>query len=331
MVPEARSPESFSWADCQATLDHVRSALKGNNPDAATELRRAFTDAYQMAEHCYDQLVEMEPEEALPDGAFKDWRIFLAGLFKDAWNVYPKHSLVRLDKQKDLQVTIETICKAAEDALFNLLDMHESRSRKPSQRRPVVDKLRKLMTELDSARTELESPPKVAEVHRVEDMRKADRTEELQDADQAHHADDASHATYTPQVTDPIESVPVPLLGRIAAGDPTLAEQSMEEIFALPKRLVGEGELFWLKVADDSMIDASIANGDWVVVRQKPEAEAEDGEIVAAIIGGEATVKIFSQSGEQTWLASHNPAYLAISANEATILGKVVAVLHRVR
>ena len=79
------------------------------------------------------------------------------------------------------------------------------------------------------------------------------------------------------------------------------------------------------------MIDASIANGDWVVVRQKPEAEAEDGEIVAAIIGGEATVKIFSQSGEQTWLASHNPAYLAISANEATILGKVVAVLHRVR
>ena len=143
MVPEARSPESFSWADCQATLDHVRSALKGNNPDAATELRRAFTDAYQMAEHCYDQLVEMEPEEALPDGAFKNWRIFLAGLFKDAWNVYPKHSLVRLDKQKDLQVTIETICKAAEDALFNLLDMHESRSRKPSQRRPVVDKLRK--------------------------------------------------------------------------------------------------------------------------------------------------------------------------------------------
>ena len=79
-------------------------------------------------------------------------------------------------------------------------------------------------------------------------MRKADRTEELQDADQAHHADDASHATYTPQVTDPIESVPVPLLGRIAAGDPTLAEQSMEEIFALPKRLVGEGNSFGSKL-----------------------------------------------------------------------------------
>jgi SOS regulatory protein LexA len=330
VVPEARSPEAFSWADCQATLDSVRSTLKGNNPNAATELRRAFIDAYQMAEHCYDQLVEMEPEEALPDGAFKDWRIFLAGLFKDAWNVYPKHSLVKLDKQKDLQVTIGTICKAAEDALFDLLDMHESRNRRPSQRRrPLVDKLRKLMTELESARAELEPPPKVAEVHRVEDMRKADRTEELEDADQAHHADDANYVTDTPKVIHPTESVPVPLLGRIAAGDPTLAEQSIEEILALPKRLAGQGELFWLKIADDSMINASIANGDWVVVRQ--DQEAENGEIVAAIIGGEATVKIFNQSDERTWLASHNPAYPEIPADEATILGKVVAVLHRVR
>jgi repressor LexA len=120
----------------------------------------------------------------------------------------------------------------------------------------------------------------------------------------------------------------VPLLGRIAAGDPILAEESVEEIFLLPRRLVGEGTLFLLKVSGESMIDAAIADGDWAIVRQQPIAES--GEIVAAMIGGEATVKTFKRSDNHVWLMPRNSAYTPIPGDEATILGKVVAVLRRV-
>jgi repressor LexA len=120
----------------------------------------------------------------------------------------------------------------------------------------------------------------------------------------------------------------VPLIGRIAAGGPILAEQQIEDIFPLPRQLVGEGNLFLLKVAGDSMINAAIASGDWVVVRQ--QETAENGEIVAAMIDGEATVKTFKRSDGHVWLIPHNPAYTPILGDEATILGKVVAVLRRV-
>jgi repressor LexA len=119
----------------------------------------------------------------------------------------------------------------------------------------------------------------------------------------------------------------VPLLGRIAAGDPILAEESIGEVFLLPRQLVGEGALFLLKVHGDSMSGAAIADGDWAVVRQQPIAE--NGEIVAAIIGEEATVKKFTRSGNHVWLMPQNAAYTPIPGDEATILGKVVAVLRR--
>ena len=80
------------------------------------------------------------------------------------------------------------------------------------------------------------------------------------------------------------EATYVPLVGRIAAGGPILAEQSVEDVFPLPRQLVGEGTLFLLKVAGDSMINAAIADGDWVVVRQQPVAE--NGDIVAAMLDG---------------------------------------------
>lgn len=120
----------------------------------------------------------------------------------------------------------------------------------------------------------------------------------------------------------------VPLLGRIAAGGPILAEQSLEEVFALPRQLVGEGELFMLKVAGDSMIDAAICDGDWVVVRQ--QQTAENGNIVAAQLDGEATVKTFRRVDSKVWLMPHNPAYEPIDGTHATILGRVTAVLRRV-
>jgi len=124
------------------------------------------------------------------------------------------------------------------------------------------------------------------------------------------------------------EAAYVPLVGRIAAGGPILAEERIEEIFPLPRQLVGEGTLFLLNVVGDSMINAAIADGDWVVVRQQPVAE--NGDIVAAMIDGEATVKTFKRAPDHVWLMPHNPAYTPILGDEAEILGKVVAVLRKV-
>jgi repressor LexA len=123
----------------------------------------------------------------------------------------------------------------------------------------------------------------------------------------------------------------VPLVGRIAAGGPILAEQSVGDVFPLPRQLVGEGELIMLQVVGDSMINAAIADGDWVVVR--PETDVENGDIVAATIDGvevEGTVKTFKRADGHVWLMPHNPAYAPILGDDATIVGKVVAVLRRV-
>jgi repressor LexA len=124
------------------------------------------------------------------------------------------------------------------------------------------------------------------------------------------------------------EAAYVPLVGRIAAGGPILAEQAIEDVFPLPRQLVGEGTLFLLKVAGDSMMNAAITDGDWVVVRQ--QEYFENGEIVAAMLDGEATVKTFKRSDGHVWLIPHNPAYTPILGDEATIFGRVVAVLRRV-
>jgi repressor LexA len=124
------------------------------------------------------------------------------------------------------------------------------------------------------------------------------------------------------------DAVLVPLLGRIAAGGPILAEQVVEDVFPLPRTLVGEGTLYLLRVQGDSMVDAAIADGDWVVVRQQPNAD--NGEIVAAMIDGEATVKVLQRRGGHAWLLPRNEAYSPIPADEATILGRVVAVLRKV-
>ncbi len=120
----------------------------------------------------------------------------------------------------------------------------------------------------------------------------------------------------------------VPVIGRIAAGGPILAEQMIEDVFPLPKSIVGEGTLFMLKVVGDSMVDAAIADGDWVVVRQQPDAE--NGVIVAAMLDGEATVKTLQRREGKAWLIPHNPAYSPIPADDAAILGRVVSVLRKV-
>jgi repressor LexA len=126
----------------------------------------------------------------------------------------------------------------------------------------------------------------------------------------------------------------IPLVGRIAAGIPILADESVEDVIPLPRQLVGEGDLIMLKVVGDSMIGAAITDGDWVVIRR--ESDIENGDIVAAMIESdtsadrEATVKMFRRADGHVWLVPYNPAYPPILGDEAKILGKVVAVLRRV-
>jgi repressor LexA len=117
----------------------------------------------------------------------------------------------------------------------------------------------------------------------------------------------------------------IPLVGRIAAGNPILAEQEVEEVLPLPESIVGKGDLFLLQVKGDSMIDAAICDGDYVVIRS--QKSCEKGEIVAAMIDGEATVKTWSKKDGHFWLLPANDDYAPIPADNAEILGKVTAVL----
>jgi repressor LexA len=141
--------------------------------------------------------------------------------------------------------------------------------------------------------------------------------------------DESAVATSAPTAELTVDSVPVPLLGRIAAGGPILAEQHTEDVMPLPRHLVGEGELFMLTVVGDSMVDAAICDGDFVVVRRQPTCE--NGDIVAALLDDEATVKTFKRRDGHVWLMPHNPAYAPIPGDNAQILGKVVSVLRKIR
>jgi len=127
------------------------------------------------------------------------------------------------------------------------------------------------------------------------------------------------------------DAVHVPLVGRIAAGVPITAEQQVEDVWPMPRQVVGGGTLFLLKVAGESMNGAGIHDGDWLVIRQQPDAE--NGEIVAAMIGGEATVKTFKRGDDgHAWLMPHNPEFTPIlfEGDDAVIMGIVVSVVRKV-
>jgi repressor LexA len=130
------------------------------------------------------------------------------------------------------------------------------------------------------------------------------------------------------------EPVYVPMVARIAPGVPLLAEEQIEDVYPLPRQLVGEGTLFLLTMAGDSMISAGIADGDWLVVRlleqQDERDQAEDGAIVAAMLDGEAVVRRLKRSDGHAWLIAHHPGFFPLLGDTATILGTVVALLRRV-
>jgi repressor LexA len=117
----------------------------------------------------------------------------------------------------------------------------------------------------------------------------------------------------------------IPLVGSIAAGVPITADQQVEETLPLPESLVGKGDLFMLKVKGESMINAAICDGDYVVIRQ--QKDANNGDIVAAMIDGEATVKTFSRKGGHIWLLPANDDFAPIDGDHCEVLGIVTAVL----
>ncbi|HEY2061398.1 transcriptional repressor LexA [Amycolatopsis sp. NBC_01480] len=124
------------------------------------------------------------------------------------------------------------------------------------------------------------------------------------------------------------DSVPVPVVGHIAAGTPISAEEHVDDVLTLPRGLTGRGNVFGLRVRGDSMVDAAICDGDIVVVRQ--QSEAHSGQIVAAMIDEEATVKVYRRRGGHVYLEPRNPAYDVIDGDRAVVLGTVVSVLRSV-
>ena len=132
----------------------------------------------------------------------------------------------------------------------------------------------------------------------------------------------------TPAGIDSPDTVSVPLFERIAAGAPVVADREPVDIMRLPKGQVGSGDLFAVKVTGDSMINASIFDGDIVVVRE--QNDARNGDIVAALFEDEATVKTFRRMSGHVWLLPQNPIYDPIPGDDCRIMGKVVATIHRV-
>ncbi|CRK53112.1 transcriptional repressor of the SOS regulon [Rhodococcus sp. RD6.2] len=154
------------------------------------------------------------------------------------------------------------------------------------------------------------------------------RAVDVRGLDEVVPASDSSTTAGEGAELESVKPAMVPVLGRIAAGGPILAEEAVEDVFPLPRELVGQGSLFLLKVVGESMIDAAICDGDWVVVRQ--QSVAENGDIVAAMIEGEATVKTFKRTKGQVWLMPHNELFEPIPGNDAQILGKVVTVMRKI-
>jgi SOS regulatory protein LexA len=294
VVPEGQAHESFDWG---TSLQNARAAFGRKDPRAAPLLYKAFDDAARMARQCYDEFLRLSPNP-VPADISKDWNMFLTRITDSMWDVFLEDTdLVKDDSGDDLQSTFETIRDAALTALLAL--KYATREGAAWQDQQIAaENLRKLITHLRQARSSLERQSGVREVAEA------------------------------PQVIDLPEVVQVPRLGRIAAGVPIIAVESYEDFFPLPRQLVGEGTLFILEVKGESMIDAGILDRDWVVIRQQPTAE--NGEIVVARIEEEVTVKTFKRSGGRVWLAPRNKAFEEIPGDNATILGKVVAVLRRV-
>ena len=285
-------PREQSW---QTMFRLVRSALEHQGATIALALFQAISEAYQTVRNCHDQLSTLGPQP-LEESTFNDWQQFLFLLYQETSDLYVTRASAI--PERSFQARFESIKTAARGSLLQLQDLNAKKPPMRKDREDMLDEFAKLLNILQATRNELGKLPAVQEANEAP--------------------------------VDVISQEPayVPLVGRIAAGVPILAVESVEDIFPLPRRVVGGGTLFVLEVVGDSMIDVAITDGDWVVIRQ--QRVAENGEIVAAILGGEVTVKTFRRANDgHVWLTPQNKAYDNIPGDDATILGKVVAVLRR--
>jgi SOS regulatory protein LexA len=286
----------FDW---KKSLDSARSALEAGNTSARAKLRKALDDAARMAEFCQDMLFDMAPGE-IASGTITEWKEFLRILYKDTDRVYLRHTdLASAGSEGSLHAKFEAIRDAALKASSGLkyMDARQSGQSEQDGREAEIVRLRELTVAVQAALAEF--PVGLQVVGADEPARRVETR----------------------------ESVDVPRLGRIAAGIPNLAEHSIEGYLPLPRQLVGNGnDCYVLEVSGDSMIGAGISDGDLVVVHEQPQAE--NGEIVVAMIDGEATVKTFKLIDDQAWLFPHNQAYTPTPFDEHTaIIGKVITVL----
>lgn len=294
MDPAAQSSEPYNW---KASLEDARSAfLRQDKANAAPALFDALGGAAQMARQCYDELLEYSPGPVPPE-RLKDWFNFLAKLDDYITNVFTTRiDLVGTDSRGRVQAALKDIRDAALSALFAIKFMDKEKSVRMG-RQAAAEELRELMIKLETGKERLERLPGFRAIAK------------------------------TKSIINQPEVVQVPRIGRIAAGQLNIAVEFAEEVFPLPRRLVGTGTFFALEVYGDSMVNAGILNGDFVVVRQ--QSTVENQEIVVARIDDEATVKRMRRSGGHIWLVPENPVYEEISGDRAVIMGKVVAVLRR--
>jgi len=125
----------------------------------------------------------------------------------------------------------------------------------------------------------------------------------------------------------PVPMVPVPVVGTVAAGQPILAAENIEEVFPLPRDIVKDDQCFMLQIKGDSMVEAGIFDGDYVVVRQQPYAE--DGDIAVALLEDEATVKYYRRRRNRVYLEPANSSMQPIIATNVQIIGKVLMSIRR--
>lgn len=297
MRPGARAREPFSW---KASLGNARSALSAGDTTSGAKVLKALTDATQMAELCHELLFDL-PAGEITGLSFEDWKEFLWTLYNDTRTYLKCLELIFPSNEGNLQSAIKAVGNAARHASVGMKYLND--------RQPEEDMREAEMEKLDDLIVELEAAVDV-----------------LQPMSQVEAASEA------PEGAEREELVWVPRLGRIAAGLPNLAQQTVESWYPLPQRLVGRGEHYLLEVSGDSMIDAGISAGDLLVVRV--QAQAENGEIVVARtedeeeVEGNALVKEFRVEDGHAWLVPHNPAFTVTPADTATIFGKVVTVLH---
>ena len=278
----------------EGSFDRARAAFRRESPIVSFALFQVLADAYREADYYHDRLLKIR-QEPLSEASLAEWNFFLTTLYNDTWKIYLKYS--RRVRLEDAQAKLGELRDAASDALLKLGDVNLERPTSKALR-DALKELRRLVNVLEDAK---------------EELGRAHRIRAIDDLPEGYTADEAAY---------------VPLVGTIAAGTPILAEESIEDTYALPRQLVGAGTLFLLKVKGDSMIGAAITDGDWVVIREQRMAEI--GEIVAALI----VMKSPSRPSDSLLTVifcsvPQNPAYPVISDDEATILGKVVAVLRR--